>query len=197
MLPIGRTVVMKYPDVTRTISFEISGKRATGRWLSALYRQRVRSTEASASGNRSARSATSNVRFTPGRLERFRVTNRARCICACAMSNPRAVMLLNPSACARMTSRLSHVPGTQPASRMPDRACAGSPQVSQFLLQYGPDAAICVRVHSVKGKWLRRIAISIRDIIVTSLVVDVSDVIRCLVINGGHRMPHTMGDGQI
>ena len=27
---------MKYPDVTRTISFEISGKRATGRWLSAL-----------------------------------------------------------------------------------------------------------------------------------------------------------------
>ena len=54
--------VMKYPDVTRAISFEISGKRATGRWLRALYRQRVRSTEASGSGNRSARSATQRSR---------------------------------------------------------------------------------------------------------------------------------------
>src|SRR4030088_1131129 len=79
----------------------------------------------------------------------------------------------------------------------PDRACAGSPQVSQFLLQYGPDAAICVRVHSVKGKWLRRIAVSIRDIIVTSLVVDISNVIRCLIINCQDRMPNSMGDGQI
>ena len=42
MLPIGRTVVMKYPDVTRAISFEISGRRTTDRWLSALYRQRVK-----------------------------------------------------------------------------------------------------------------------------------------------------------
>jgi hypothetical protein len=108
---------MQYPDVTRAISCEISGKRVTGRWLSALYRQRVRSTEASGSGNRSARSATSNVRFTPGRLDGFRAADRARCICACAMSNPRAVMLANPSECARMTSRRSHVPGPQPASR--------------------------------------------------------------------------------
>src|SRR6202045_2442047 len=76
-------------------------------------------------------------------------------------------------------------PCTGSATRIeePDRACAGSPQVGQFLLQYGPDAAICVRVHSVKGKWLRGIAIGIRGVIVTSLVVDVSDVIRCLIIN--------------
>jgi hypothetical protein len=26
---------MQYPDVTRAISFEISGKRVTGRWLAA------------------------------------------------------------------------------------------------------------------------------------------------------------------
>src|ERR1700688_3171691 len=77
-----------------------------------------------------------------------------------------------------------------------DRACAGSPQVGQFLLQDGPDAAICVRVHSLKGKWLRRIAISIRDIIVTSLIVDISDVIRRLIINCQDRMPNSMGDGQ-
>src|ERR1700720_1606238 len=63
----------------------------------------------------------------------------------------------------------------------PDRACTRSPQVGQFLLQYRPDTAIRVSVHSLKGKWLRRIAIGIRDIIVTSLVVDVSDVIRCLI----------------
>src|SRR4051794_7819730 len=58
-------------------------------------------------------------------------------------------------------------PCTRSATRIeePDRACAGSPQVRQFLLQYGPDAAISVGVHSVKGKWLRRIAIGIRDII--------------------------------
>src|SRR5271170_6937065 len=74
-------------------------------------------------------------------------------------------------------------PCTGSASRIeePDRACAGSPQVSQFLLQYGPDAAVCVRVHPVKSKWLRRIAISIRDIIVTSLVVDISNIIRRLI----------------
>jgi len=90
-------------------------------------------------------------------------------------------------------------PCTGSATRIeePDRACAGSPQVGQFLLQYGPDAAICVRVHSVKGKWLRRIAISIRHIIVTSLVVDISNVIRCLIINCQDRMPNSMGDGQI
>src|ERR1700720_4069702 len=90
-------------------------------------------------------------------------------------------------------------PCTGSASRIeePDRACAGSPQVGQFLLQYGPDAAIRVPVHSVKGKWPRRIAISIRDIIVTSLVVDISNVIRCLIINCQDRMPSSMGDGQI
>src|ERR1700682_662028 len=78
-----------------------------------------------------------------------------------------------------------------------DRACAGSPQVGQFLLQDGPDAAIRVPVHSVKGKWPRRIAISIKDIIVTSLVVDISNVIRCLIINCQDRMPSSMGDRQI
>src|ERR1700716_2347339 len=62
-----------------------------------------------------------------------------------------------------------------------DRACTGSPQVSQFRLQYGPDAPICICVHSVKGKWLRRVAIGVTDIIVTSLVVDFSNIIRCLI----------------
>src|ERR1019366_6424733 len=89
-------------------------------------------------------------------------------------------------------------PCTGSATRIeePDRACTGSPQVGQFLLQYGRDAAIRVRVHSVKGKWLRRIAIGIRDIIVTSLVVDISNVMRCLVINCQDRMPNSMRDGQ-
>src|SRR5580698_3971371 len=52
-------------------------------------------------------------------------------------------------------------PCTGSATRIeePDRACTGSLQVCQFLLQYGPDAAIRVSVQSVKGKWLRRIAI--------------------------------------
>ena len=71
MLPIGRTVVMKYPDVTRAISFEISGRRTTDRWLSALYRQRVRSTEASCSGNRSARSASLGWRIVPDEKPRL------------------------------------------------------------------------------------------------------------------------------
>src|SRR6202165_2561905 len=87
-------------------------------------------------------------------------------------------------------------PCTGSATRIeePDRACTGSLQVCQFLLQYGPDAAIRVSVHSVKGKWLRRIAIGIRDIIVASLVVDISNVIRCLIINCQYGMPNTMRD---
>ena len=79
----------------------------------------------------------------------------------------------------------------------PDRACAGPPQVGQFLLQNGPDAAIRVRVHAVKDKRLRRIAIGITDIIVSSLVVDVSDVIHGLIVNCRHRISSTVADGRI
>ena len=50
VLPAERTVVMKYLEVTRAISEEIFGRLATGRWLRTLYRQSVRSAEASASG---------------------------------------------------------------------------------------------------------------------------------------------------
>src|SRR5258708_10939656 len=90
-------------------------------------------------------------------------------------------------------------PCTGSATRIeePDRGCTGSPQVSQLCLQYSPDAPIRVRVHSVKGKWLRGIAIGIRDIIVTSLVVDISNVIRCLIIDRQDRMPNSIRDGQI
>src|ERR1700742_2763391 len=51
--------------------------------------------------------------------------------------------------------------GTTTCIENPDRACAGSPQVGQFPRQYVPDAAIRVGVHSLKGKWLRWIAIGI------------------------------------
>ena len=105
---------MNCPAVTRAISAETLARLATGRWLRTLYRQRVMSTESSASGNRPVRSATSNVRWTPGRLERFPAANRARRICASATSNPRAVMPQNPSACARVTSLRSQVPGRNP-----------------------------------------------------------------------------------
>jgi len=47
-------------------------------------------------------------------------------------------------------------------------------------------------MHSVKGKWPRGIAIGIRDVIVTSLVVDISDGIDCLIINCQDRMPSSM-----
>src|SRR3984885_5642796 len=67
--------------------------------------------------------------------------------------------------------------GSATSIEEPDRACAGSPQVGQFLLQCGPDAAVCVRMHSVKSKWPRRIAISIRDIIVPTLVGDIRKVV--------------------
>ena len=45
-------------------------------------------------------------------------------------------------------------------------------------------------MHSVKGKWPRGIAIGIRDVIVTSLIVDISNLIRCLIINCQDRMPN-------
>src|SRR6267143_1590380 len=90
-------------------------------------------------------------------------------------------------------------PCTRSATRIeqPDRACTGSPQVSQFCLQDGPDAPICVCVHSVEGEWLRGIAIGITDIIVTSLVVDIGNIVCCLIINCQDRMPNSVRDGQM
>ena len=52
-------------------------------------------------------------------------------------------------------------------------------------------------MHSVKGKWLRGIAIGISDVIVPSLVIDISDVIRCLIVNCQNRTPNSMRDGKI
>jgi hypothetical protein len=45
-------------------------------------------------------------------------------------------------------------------------------------------------MHSVKGKRLRRVAIGIGDIIVTSLVVDISDALICPLIKRQPRMPN-------
>src|ERR1022692_1634078 len=67
--------------------------------------------------------------------------------------------------------------GTATRIQNADRACPGSAQVSQLCLQKSPDAPIRICVHSVKGKQLRRIAVSIRDVIVTSLVVDSRDAL--------------------
>jgi hypothetical protein len=44
-------------------------------------------------------------------------------------------------------------------------------------------------MHSVKGKWLRRIAIGVGDVVITSLIVDVDDVISRIIIDSEDRMP--------
>src|ERR1035441_2264192 len=53
--------------------------------------------------------------------------------------------------------------GTATRIQNADRACPGSAQVSQLCLQKSPDAPIRICMHSVKGKQLRRIAVSISD----------------------------------
>ncbi|WP_244443305.1 hypothetical protein [Bradyrhizobium sp. Ai1a-2] len=68
--------------------------------------------------------------------------------------------------------------------KKPDRSRAGSPQVHQFCFQHGPDAPIRIGMHSVEDKWLRRITIGIRDVVVASLIVDVGDVVRRITIDG-------------
>src|SRR6478752_4480506 len=46
-------------------------------------------------------------------------------------------------------------PCTGSATRIeqPDRACPRSPQVGQLLFEGGPDTAIGICVHPLKGKW--------------------------------------------
>jgi hypothetical protein len=51
VLLITRTVVTKWPVVTRAISAIAFGIVATGRWFKTPYEQRLRSTLASASGS--------------------------------------------------------------------------------------------------------------------------------------------------
>src|ERR1700761_1876273 len=104
----------------------------------------------------------------------------------------------NPAEFERMCVHdQSAQPGAGTTTRIenPDRACTGSPQVGQFPRQYLPDATIRVGVHSLEGKWLRRIAISIGDIIVTGLIIDIRNVGRWLTIKD--KIPASRGNRRI
>jgi hypothetical protein len=64
-------------------------------------------------------------------------------------------------------------PRTRTATRVENtnRAGAGSTQVDQFRLKDSPDSPVGVGVQAVKRKQVRRITISIGDVIAASLIV--------------------------
>ena len=64
-------------------------------------------------------------------------------------------------------------PRTRTATRVENtnRAGAGSTQVGQFRLKDSPDSPVGVGVQAVKRKQVRRITISIGDVIAASLIV--------------------------
>src|ERR1700756_265469 len=112
------------------------------------------STEASASGSRPPKAATSNVSVTPERLTNVQACARAIDLRLCDVEAARG----DRGEAERVRARDQPAqPGAGAATgvEQADRTCAGCAQVSLLRLQQFPDLAVRIGVQAVKGQKLR------------------------------------------